>query len=193
MTNTILNAKEDEEIVQFFEIKTVLSAVIHRKELLNFFRKCVDVSEYLEFTSDRARRIINPARPSLSLNFNLDAALKDGHKYTSIHGDLKNTREAVTERTTLVRQAIIIPMMDLLSETMQYIIDGTESSNIETVNLLLEGQDVTSVKGKLLNITKDEETLKEFFMVSAISSINFPAYDKANIDEDISFNIEIMI
>lgn len=51
MTNTILNAKEDEEIVQFFEIKTVLSAVIHRKELLNFFRKCVDVSEYLEFTS----------------------------------------------------------------------------------------------------------------------------------------------
>jgi len=191
MSKTIVDSIDDDEVINFFKVKTTLSNIISRKVLIEWIRSKVDESPELEFTSNRARKVINPDRPNLALNFNLEYCAENKIKEAFAK---VNFNDAVNYRTNAVREAIIKPLAVILSDTMSYILDPSKKvKNIDIVNQLLDGQDLVDVKERLIGLVQDEATLKEFFTIGTFTSISFADYEGANIDEDPICNIEIML
>lgn len=180
--NEIINALEDTDngIDELAIFKSTINTVIDRNVLMDYFRKLVDNSKYITFTSAMARKFINKNRPELELRLDFNAAYADaGLRPDTVHDDVYSIN---SKRAKFITEDIINPLNLTIARTLKYImqqswenIDVTDEDK-EIILSLLKDKDIAILRRSVnqLYINNHQEfSQDDKYIYSVIYSVDF--------------------
>lgn len=207
MENTFdsaLGETAQDEFETLMAVKQNIIGAIGRKKFVDILVHIIDESPYINFTSERARKYINPQRPELTL-------VIDEEKFTELHPEsthlltlAKYRKEGIHDdgeyqiytdaKNQIIQDAIITPYAAFVSDIFSYILQRP-LENEESLPFIKEmvgvedEKDLEGLAKRVNNITTMEND--ELMYIFSITSgyMHNPSHEEVLNDNVVTLNL----
>lgn len=197
----VLSEQENQRLSEMIAIKKHVYAFLNKEKLVEFILHIIDSSGVVSFERKHDRRFLKLENLSMALLLDLEAAAAKFEMEDLFEANNSFGREkTMTARANLLRELIVVPFTDMMSNILNTIIDQGPTEEYVHHDWLLQilpenFRELRKSVNNFRELSKEEkeQMKKDFkFMFGMASAFVFPPED-VNLNEDPGFTIEFLL
>ena len=196
----ILSDEENRRLSEMMSIKKHVYAFINKDKLVQYILHLIDRTGFVRFERKHDRRFATLTNLSMSLVLDVAKAVElRGVEGVRISDGISRD-DVINNRAAFLREVIVVPFTDLMSNMLGTIIDKEPPKEYEDLqwvfDILPENyRELRTSVNNFVNLSDEErERMKQDFrfMFGMASAFVFPP-DEVDLDEDEGFTLEFLL
>jgi hypothetical protein len=196
----ILSDEENRRLSEMMSIKKHVYAFINKDKLVQYILHLIDRTGFVRFERKHDRRFVTLTNLSMSLVFDVAKAVELYGVEGIRSSDGLSRDDIINNRAAFLRETIVVPFTDLMSNMLGTIIDKEPSKEYEDLqwvfDILPENyRKLRTTVNNFIDLSDEErERMKQDFrfMFGMASAFIFPP-DGIDLDEDEGFTLEFLL
>ena len=196
----ILSDEENRRLSEMMSIKKHVYAFINKDKLVQYILHLIDRTGFVRFERKHDRQFVTLTNLSMSLVLDVAKAIElRGVEGIRISDGISRD-DVINNRAAFLREVIVVPFTNLMSNMLGTIIDKEPPKEYEDLqwvfDILPENyRELRTSVNNFVNLSNEErERMKQDFrfMFGMASAFVFPP-DEVDLDEDESFTLEFLL